>query len=199
MSTKNTTEELGYERTPCTLLFNALTGEHFTTVGLSREQYGEVDASKFIVRYEDVNIFNDEVTGNIIINSDGSYKDNYKILAPNKAPDKVYERALNRSAEQKITTKYPLAKQVSIIAEAVETLAEKAGVELGELSEMLSYIKLCLRTNQIRKGIYRDNPDVVYITDEDCDNLEARRLAGGVAEEIGARTPAIGRIFGSDG
>lgn len=186
------------QQLPATHLFNKLNGLYLFTVLLSREKYGPVNEELFIARWADYDIMNDVVDGQLIIHEDGTVEDAWRIVHKDEMEVVYYERNLNQQAEEKITKKYPIALQISILGKSVETLAAKAGVELEELSEMLSYIKLCLDTNKAQKEFYRGNPDVKYVADEEFAEDQAQRMAGGIHEWIGPRPVTGGRVFGTD-
>lgn len=185
-------------RVPATILFNKHNGELLFVVKGSREEYGEVDEESFIARWADYDFMRDKVIGELLIDEDGNVTDNWSVVDQDDAPAMVLEKNLNRMAEQKITKKYPIAEQISIVARVVAKIADKVGVEAEDLEEMLSYMQLCFETNAAQKEFYRGNPDVEYISDEEAAERNTRKLAGGIHEKLGARPVTDGRVFGSD-
>ncbi|AEH03578.1 hypothetical protein AVT69_gp153 [Pseudomonas phage PhiPA3] len=186
------------ERVPSTLLFNKITGMFIVAVSIPFEEY-ENQADFYIAIGADFNHVNDTVVGGLIIKEDGTYVEDFKVMSRDEAPRMVYESQLNAQAEYKITKKYSIVDQINVLSRAIQAIAKKAGVDVSELTEMQDYIDLCLQTNATQKAFYRDNPDIVYVSDEQKEADDAARLEGGLHEALGPRTVGGIRISGTTG
>lgn len=190
------TEELNFAKTPHRIVFNRVNGEHLWCV-TKTDFDPEYDEELFIVREADMNPVKDEIVGGMIINADGTIEDNWQVVESASLPEMVMEKNLNAVAEQKITKKYPLVDQINILSKAIKLIGDKAGVELEDLDEMLSYIQLTLDTNKAQKAFYSDQPGIRYITDEQLAAEASRKMEGGIHEWIGPRPTTGGRVFGT--
>ena len=94
-----------------------------------------------------------------------------------------------------ITKKYPLGKQVTVLAKAVKKIGDETGVELEELEEMLFFIEDTLRKNRLRKEEYEKTNDYQYISDEQLARDEIPRLEGTGHVDLGPRPGAKGVVF----
>lgn len=126
----------------------------------------------------------------------GDYPD-YQIVAKTEALQEITEAQLDNLMSAKITNRYPLAEQVNVLARSIKLLGEKAGVDLAELTELLSYIDLCKQSNKNAKEFYSESPDYIYRTNEQVAEDNAARYEGGLHEALGARVISGGRAFGS--
>lgn len=190
--------EVTANRTPHAHMFNKLNGMHLYSIFLNGPLNHYTDDKMFYTRTADFDPVTDVVVGGLDIADNGVVTDNFKIVPITEMPDRVYERSLNLAAEEKITKKYPVADQLSIVARTLEKIAKATGVDVEELSEMLSYIDLCLTTNKAQKEFYRENSDIEYVSDEKAASDFAASMEGGIHEHLGARLITGGRIFGSD-
>jgi len=182
-------------RIDAVLLFNKLNGLYITANSIGPEDHDKIDTTHFVYRAVKFDFVNDTVEGNLILNADGTFTDNFKVVDKSEQATVVYEQQLNAAAEYKITKKYPVIEQVNVLSRALQLLAEKAKVDLPELEEMTDYIKLCLDTNKSQKEFYSGNPDVTYITDEERTETNTRRFEGGLHEALGPRTLTGGSVF----
>lgn len=199
MSTFNEIYDEG--RVSATALFNKINGMHVTVVGIPLDQC-QYDKALYEARSVLINFADDVVIGGLTVNKDGTYTDSFEVIKQKDQKEQVFELMLNLQAEQKITKEYPLVNQINILIKAVQRLGDEAGLqktpEFEELSEMVSYIDLCISTNQSKKEFYRDNPDVEYITDEQVAAETAARMEGGIHESLGPRPITGGSIFGTE-
>lgn len=190
---ETTTQTLG--RVDAVLLFNKLNGLFITANSIGPEDHDKIDTTHYVYRAVKFDFVNDTVEGNLTLNPDGTFTDNFKVVDKSEQTPVIYELQLNAAAEYKITKKYPVIEQINVLSRALGLLAEKAGVELPELDEMKDYIKLCLDTNAAQKEFYSENPDVTYITDEERTDTDTRRFEGGLHETLGPRTLTGGSVF----
>lgn len=182
-------------RTDAVLLFNKLNGLFITASSIGPEDHDKIDTTHYTYRAVQFDFVNDTVEGNLTLNADGTFTDNFKVVDKSEQATVVYEQQLNAAAEYKITKKYPVIEQINVLSRALQILAGKAKVELPELDEMTDYIKLCLDTNKSQKEFYSGNPDVTYITDEERLDTHTRRFEGGLHEALGTRTLTGGSVF----
>lgn len=126
----------------------------------------------------------------------GTYPD-FQIVDRTEAPKEIFESQLDTIMSAKITSEYPLAEQVNILGRSINILAAEHGIELPELTELLSYISLCKQNNKISKEFYSVSPDYVYISNEQKADDESARYEGGLHEALGARVISGGRVFAS--
>lgn len=181
---------------PMLVIFNRVNGEHLWNV--SKTDYApEYDQNLFIVREAEMSPVEDDVIGKIIVYDDGTLKDDWQVVKRSEQPEVITERNLNMTAEQKITKKYPIVDQINILSRAIKLLGDKTGVELEELDEMLSYIKLTTDINRTQKDFYREQSSVRYLSDEEIAEESSRKMEGGVHEWIGPRPVTGGRVFGT--
>ena len=184
-----------------TALFNKLNGIYFgiSSIPITDKHH---DENLFLARSVQFDFSRDIIVGNIIVNADGTYTDNFKVIDKDDQKQQVYERNLNRQAEQKITKEYPLVDQLNLLVKAVTLLGGKHDLleteEFTALTEMVSYINQCIQTNQAKKEFYSTSPDVEYFSDERVSEETSARMEGGIHEVVGARPVTGGSVFGSD-
>lgn len=184
-------------RVPTTHFFNKLNGMHLWSVMNNTTGPHPHDPELFVTRQAPFNHSRDRLVGGLIVGENGTYTDAFKIIDQSEDTPVYYESNLNQQAESKITKKYPIVAQINVLSRVIKTIADKVGVEVEELDEMLSYIQLCLDTNAAQKEFYRGNADVSYVSDEDASDELARKMEGGVHEWIGPRDVTGGRVFKS--
>jgi hypothetical protein len=124
----------------------------------------------------------------------GKYPD-YIVKNKSEGPQPFYESQADAVMSAKITKQYPVVEQVNVLGRAIDLLADKVGLELAELKEMLSYIALCKEVNATSKEFYRDSPDFIYISNEELAEQENAKYEGGLHEAFGPRTITGGRVF----
>ncbi|QBJ02715.1 hypothetical protein MZD04_gp189 [Pseudomonas phage Psa21] len=124
----------------------------------------------------------------------GTYPD-YEIKLLSEMPEVIYEFTVDRAMATKITKVYPIAEQVNILGRAIKMLAEKAGIEIDELEEMLDYINTAREANREHKEAYKNDPAYEYISNDEIAAADERRYAGGLHEELGPRAIEGGRVF----
>lgn len=184
-----------------TALFNRLNGMYYgvSSIPIASSQHND---ALFIARSVQFDFSEDVIEGNIIINSDGTMKDDFRVIKKSEQKNAVTERNLNMQAEQKITKKYPLVTQLNLLVKAVNRLGQEHDLleteEFEALGEMVSYINQCIQTNQAKKEFYANNPEVEYFSDERVYDEASARMEGGVHEALGARPVTGGSVFGSD-
>lgn len=185
----------GEGRVDAVLMFNKLNGMYISAINLAPEEYCNIDTTFYTYRIAKFDFVNDVVEGQLTLQEDGTFSDDFKVIDKSEQKQVVNELQLNTAAEYKITKRYPVIEQVNVLSRAISKLAEQLGVELTELDEMNDYIKLCLDVNAAQKEFYRESPDVIYITDEERIESESRRFEGGLHEAVGPRTLTGGTIF----
>lgn len=187
-------------RVPATALFNRINGELISVTSVPVED-SQHNPEYYIARGimysfgED----GDKIEGNIIIEPDGTFTDNFRVLAPDEQTPTVYEAQLNAMAAEKITSKYPLTKQLNLVVACVNRLGGEHNLletdEFKDLNEMIEYINYCVQVNQTKKEYYANDPTVKYYSDKDLADLQSRQMEGGVHEEIGSRIINGGRVW----
>lgn len=185
----------GEGRVDAVLMFNKLNGMYISAINLAPEEYCNIDTNMYTYRLAKFDFVNDIVEGQLTLQEDGTFKDDFKVVDKTEQKQVVNELQLNTAAEYKITKRYPVIEQVNVLSRAISKLAEQLGAELTELDEMNDYIKLCLDVNAAQKEFYRESPDVIYVTDEERIETESRRFEGGLHESVGPRTLTGGTIF----
>lgn len=187
-------------RVPSTALFNKLNGELVSVSSVPIEE-SQHNPEYYIARSVMYNFGEggDKIEGNIIISPNGAVTDNFKVLAEDEQTPTIYESQMNALAAEKITSRYPLTKQLNLLVACVNRLGQEHGLlELDEftaLNEMVEYINYCVQVNQTKKEYYANDPTVNYITDKALADQQSRAMEGGIHEEIGPRTITGGRIF----
>ncbi|BEG72404.1 hypothetical protein [Pseudomonas phage PA1C] len=182
-------------RKPVVLCFNRLNGKFIVATSMTIDQC-DPDNPNVIYVEDNMDLFNgDRVVGDLTINDDGTWEKNYSILGENEGPRLIYEAQLDNQMAYKITQRYPVVEQVNVLGRAIVALAEKTGLELTELSEMLDYIKLCKDTSRNHKEFYQNDPNYEYITNEQEAEDRAATFEGGLHELIGPRNIEGGRVF----
>lgn len=189
-------------RVTATALFNRLNGLFITVLAMSIED-SQYDKTLYEGREVEFDFNRDVLVGGLTVNDDGTFTDNFEVVAADSQQEVIYERMLNLQAEQKITKQYPIVDQVNILTKAIQRLGKELDLndtdEFKALSEMTSYVAQVIQANKARKVFYSENPDVKYVTDEEYAAQQAARLDGGIHEAIGARGITGGRIFGTEG
>jgi hypothetical protein len=172
-------------RVKAILCFNKANGKWINTIGWVDPE--TLSGKEYMVFVEDeFDMVNDRVMGEY---------PHYTIVDRNEGPQPFYEAQLDAAMSQKITKLYPVVQQVNILGRALQLIAEKTGVELPELAEMLSYIDLCKDVNANSKEFYRESPDYVYISNEQLAAEENARYEGGLHEALGPRQITGGSVF----
>ncbi|ABY63050.1 hypothetical protein ST201phi2-1p221 [Pseudomonas phage 201phi2-1] len=199
--TEETVVEREYpNRVPATALFNRLNGELVSVVSVAIEE-AQYNESYYIARsvMYDFGANGDKIEGKINISANGVVTDDFKVLAADEQTITIYESQMNALAAEKITSKFPLTKQINLLANAVNKLAAEHDLlkspEFEALNEMVEFINYCVQVNQTKKEHYANDPTVNYISDKAAADALSRRMEGGVHEEIGAKTITGGRVW----
>lgn len=181
-------------RTKTTLIFNRLNGVFISATDLPIDL---CDANDLYCIYTEelMDLNNDEVAGSLIINEDGSWEKDYKVITHKEATFKVHESQMNAIVAYKITKKYTVVDQINILARLVKKLADEANIDTSELDEYVEYIRLVKDTNKAHREFYISNPNVEFITNEEQANRDASKYEGGLHEIIGPRTVGGGTVF----
>ena len=151
--------------------FNKL-NKKFTTVLGMVDDVSLLNHDLYLYREIEIDFDNENVRGDY---------DNYEIYDVNAKP-LMTEDALNTLARNRITNKYPLEDQLSILGSAIERLADNAGIEAEDLKEMNDFIAEVRRANGIRKEYFRNNPQIEYKTTEDIEAEIAEKYEGAIQE-----------------
>ena len=151
--------------------FNKL-NKKFTTVLGMVDDVSLLNHDLYLYREIEIDFDNENVRGDY---------DNYEIYDVNAMP-LMTEDALNTLARNRITDKYPLEDQLSILGSAIERLADNAGIEAEDLKEMNDFIAEVRRANGIRKEYFRNNPQIEYKTTEDIEAEIAEKYEGAIQE-----------------
>ena len=151
--------------------FNKLNKKFTTVLGMVDDQ-SLLNHDLYLYREIEIDIENENVRGDY---------DNYEIYDVNATP-LMTEDALNTLARTRITDKYPLENQLSILGSAIERLADNAGIEADELKEMNDFIAEVRRANGIRKEYFRNNSQVEYKSTEDVAAEIAEKYEGAIQE-----------------
>ena len=151
--------------------FNKL-NKKFTTVLGMVDDVSLLNHDLYLYREIEIDLENENVRGDY---------DNYEIYDVNATP-LMTEDALNTLARTRITDKYPLEDQLSILGSAIERLADNAGIEAEDLKEMNDFIAEVRRANGIRKEYFRNNSQVTYKSTEDIEAEIAEKYEGAIQE-----------------
>jgi hypothetical protein len=151
--------------------FNKLNRKFTTVLGMV-DDVSLLNNDLYLYREVEIDLENENVRGDY---------DNYEIYDVNATP-LMTEDALNTLARNRITDKYPLEDQLSILGSAIERLADNAGIEAEDLKEMNDFITEVRRANGIRKEYFRNNPQVEYKTTEDIESEIAEKYEGAIQE-----------------
>lgn len=151
--------------------FNKLNRKFTTVLGMV-DDISLLNNDLYLYRQIDIDIDQENVRGDY---------DNYTIYDVNATP-LMTEDALNTLARSRITDKYPLENQLSILGAAIEAIADNAGVAVEELKEMNDFITETRRANGIRKTYFAANSQVDYKTTEDIEAEIAEKYEGAIQE-----------------
>ena len=151
--------------------FNKL-NKKFTTVLGMVDDVSLLNHDLYLYREIEIDLDNENVRGDY---------DNYEIYDVNATP-LMTEDALNTLARTRITDKYPLEDQLSILGSAIERLVDNAGIEAEDLKEMNDFIAEVRRANGIRKEYFRNNSQVTYKSTEDIEAEIAEKYEGAIQE-----------------
>ena len=151
--------------------FNKL-NKKFTTVLGMVDDVSLLNHDLYLYREIEIVLDNENVRGDY---------DNYEIYDVNATP-LMTEDALNTLARTRITDKYPLEDQLSILGSAIERLVDNAGIEAEDLKEMNDFIAEVRRANGIRKEYFRNNSQVTYKSTEDIEAEIAEKYEGAIQE-----------------
>lgn len=159
-------------RTKSLAQFNKLNKVFITVLGMV-EDIALLNHDHYLYREIMIDEANEKVVGNY---------DSYQIVPIAEQPTEILEDQLNILARQKIISEYPVARQLNVISELLERMADSAGIECEALKTMNDYIREVRQANLLRKGFYESDPDYQYISNEKFEQLEALKLEGGIAD-----------------
>lgn len=151
--------------------FNKLNRKFTTVLGMV-DDVSLLNNDLYLYREIEIDLENENVRGDY---------DNYEIYDINATP-LMTEDALNTLARTRITDKYPLEDQLSILGSTIERLADNAGIEAEDLKEMNDFIAEVRRANGIRKEYFRNNTQIEYKTTEDIEAEIAEKYEGAIQE-----------------
>lgn len=187
-------------RVKATALFNRLNGEFITVTSIPLDE-SKHDERYYVAREVEY-LFGpegDTIIGKLKLDTAGNFIDDFKVVPFDEQPTVITEAQMNALAAEKITSRYPLAKQINVLATAIGKLGVKVGIEKTDefeaLNEMMEYISYCLQVNKTKKEHYQNDPDVVYESDADTATRLSRSMEGGIHEVLGPRRITGGRVF----
>jgi len=108
--------------------------------------------------------------------------DNFQIVNVQDLPFLMNEDSLNLLARDKIIARYPIEKQLSIIENLLEKIADSFEVDASELKEMNDFINEVKRVNGVRKEFYSNHPDYEYMSTEQINESIQKKYEGGIQE-----------------
>ena len=158
-------------RQPALAQFNKL-NKKFTTVLALIEDQSLLNHDLYLYREIEIDINNENVRGT---------SDSYEIYDVNATP-LMTEDLLNTMARNRITEKYPLESQLSILGDVLEKVADANSIACEDLKEMNDFIAEVRRVNGIRKEFYKSNPQFEYKSTEDIDAEIAEKYEGAIQE-----------------
>ena len=158
-------------RQPALAQFNKL-NKKFTTVLALIEDQSLLNHDLYLYREIEIDINNENVRGTY---------DSYEIYDVNATP-LMTEDLLNTMARNRITEKYPLESQLSILGDVLEKVADANSIACEDLKEMNDFIEEVKRANGIRKEFYKSNPQFEYKSTEDIDAEIAEKYEGAIQE-----------------
>jgi len=156
-------------------------------------QFNKINKSFIMIlgKPEDMSLLNHELYlyQEISIDRDkekvlGNY-DNFSIASIDDQPLEIIEDSLNFLAREKIVEKYPLERQLTIVGNLLERIADANLIECEELKEMNFYISEVKRVNGLRKEFYAANPEYTYISTEEFNAMLDEKYEGGIKEYEG--------------
>lgn len=106
--------------------------------------------------------------------------DDFKIELIANLAQEVYEHHMDTLAREKILSKFPIEKQLNVIAEAVEKLLIASGENANDLAEMRDYINEVRRVNEARKKYFEESEDFDYVSKEKLDRELGEKYIGGI-------------------
>ena len=121
----------------------------------------------------------------------GTY-DAFKVVNKADLPQDIHEAALDGQMRAKIAESYSNNDRLEILERSVLALAEKLGVELPELEEVVDLVAEIKRTNELRKQSLAVDPEYNYISIAQALQSEMDQLEGGLHEVIGPRRTDYG-------
>ena len=158
-------------RQPALAQFNKLNKKFTTVLGMVDDQ-SLLNHDLYLYREIEIDLTNENVRGNF---------DSYEIYNINATP-LMTEDALNTLAKNRITEKYPLENQLSILGSILERVADANAIECEDLKEMNDFIAEVRRSNGIRKEYFKANPQVEYKSTEDIEEEIAEKYEGAIQE-----------------
>ena len=158
-------------RQPALAQFNKLNNKFTTVLGMVPDQ-SLLNHDLYLYREIEIDFDNENVRGTY---------DSYEIYDINATP-LMTEDALNTLARNRITEKYPLESQLSILGDVLEKVADANSIACEDLKEMNDFIAEVRRVNGIRKEFYKSNPQFEYKSTEDIDAEIAEKYEGAIQE-----------------
>jgi Rad3-related DNA helicase len=162
-------------RTPGLAQFNKLNKVFITVLG-PVEDASWLNHEHYLYHEVMIDIANEKIVGDY---------NNYQIVPIADQPTEILEGHLNALATEKILTTYPYGRQLNTIGALLEKLADSAGIECEELKTMNDFVQEVLHANKLRKEFYESDPDYQYISTEKFEELYAKQLEGGIADNAG--------------
>ena len=154
--------------------FNKANGKFITIhSALPKELFKELNHELYLYKDVEMDIDTQRIKGDY---------HNCEVVNIADEPLLIKEKTLNILARNKILSQYPVEKQINIIGDIIEKLADNAGLACDELQEMRNFVNEILRTNKVRKSFYQNDPDYEYLSEEqELENL-LKEHEGGLME-----------------
>lgn len=110
----------------------------------------------------------------------GDYE-NFEVKKLIDLPREITEHEMDHLAREKIVGKYPIEKQLNILAQTLEIISDRMGINNDELKEMNSYIDEVRRVNNVRKDFFERSDEFEYISSEEIERRLNKKYEGAIS------------------
>jgi hypothetical protein len=177
-------DELLHENTPKLIIFNKESGEFCGIIATGNDE--NVDSTYYKHRKIKFN-------GNTQMWDGGNFEEG-KVINIDEAVSVITEAEVNAQTNATIVDEYPWFKQSNIIINVLNSLIKKAnikGEDVDEFNAMVNYIALRRDLNERYKNAYSQDNSFKYVTTKEDEDVQNKRLAGGLHEQVGSAQKAI--------
>jgi len=151
--------------------FNKLNGK-FTTILSMVDNISLLNHDFFNYKEVEIDLYNETIVGDY---------NNFEIVSIHDGSLEITEDMLNELARDKIVKEYPIERQLTILGNTLEKIADSTDIiDLEDLKQMNDYIKEIKRVNSIRKHFYQNNADYNYKTTEELDRIINEKYEGSI-------------------
>ena len=151
--------------------FNKMNKEFITLIGGVKDISG-LNHEHYLYSFVTIDEQSEKIVGNY---------DNFEVKKLVDMPREITEYEMDMLAHEKIVGKYPITKQLNILAQTLESISDRMGVNNDELKEMNAFIDEVRRVNDVRKQFFSTSNDFEYISDDELDDRISKKYAGGIS------------------